>query len=493
MIKPSLDEFRQRATRGNLIPIVDEILADLETPVSVLRKLSAESHAFLLESVEQGERLGRYSFLGANPLLTFESKGGRQRITPPNAAPKGFAFQPKPVESLRALLARYKPVHDPDLPPFTGGAVGYMAYDTVRDFERLPDTKTDDLGLPDYLFLLIDSVVAFDHVKRRMILIVNAFVDGDVDAAYHLAVEKLKALRAKVAGPAVGSAMPLSRDTRAQDVRSNMSPAQFENMVLKAKDYIAAGDIFQVVLSQRLTTRITCDPLDIYRALRAINPSPYMFYLNFGVFKMAGSSPEILVRLKDGEVTVRPIAGTRPRGATWDEDQALEKELLADEKEIAEHVMLVDLGRNDIGRVCEFGTVTVNALKQIERYSHVMHIVSNVVGRIVPGKDAFDVLAACFPAGTVSGAPKIRAMEIIDELETTRRGPYAGAVLYIGFNGSMDSCITIRTATIHGDTVHVQAGAGIVADSDPRSEFDETTNKARGMMRAVAWAQSGLE
>jgi len=491
-IRPSIEEFRKLATQGNLVPVCMEVLADLETPVSVFRKLKSSPYAFLLESVENGERFGRYSFLGADPFMVLRATGKEQTVDFPDGA-HPVEKRATPMETLRAVLAEYRQVEVPGLPPFTGGAVGFAAYDTVRYYEDIPAKNPDPIGTPDCVFMLAGSVVAFDHVKHRMMLIANAHVraGGDVDAAYDDAVRKLHALRARVTGPAPAPHPP-TKNEMTMAVRSNVSREEFERWVLKSKEYIHAGDIFQVVISQRFTTDLRCDPFDIYRAVRAVNPSPYMFYVQCGDFQIAGSSPEILVRCADGKVTVRPIAGTRKRGATEEEDLALEKDLLADQKEIAEHVMLVDLGRNDVGRVSEYGTVRVQEQMVIERYSHVMHIVSHVVGDLAKGRDAFDALAAGFPAGTLSGAPKIRAMQIIDELENVRRGIYGGAVCYFGFNGAMDSCITIRTAVIRNGKVHVQAGAGIVADSVPASEYEETVNKAKAMLRAIEWASEGL-
>jgi anthranilate synthase component 1 len=554
-IHPSIDEFHEKTRQGNLIPVWREMLADMETPVSAFRKVETSRFAFLLESVEGGENLGRYSFIGTDPSLIFKSKNGEHEVVF-QSEEKDFKPRETSLETLRHLMRHYHAVPDPRLPPFFGGAVGYMSYDTVRDFERLPSVKPDDLHLPDCLFMVADTLVVFDHVRHRMILIANAHVTGDVETAYLHAVHRLNVLHDRLRGPlppptrrpgntadaADGShhppgelaallnieaaapvtplVQPLQEDLGAPispspkenhpplegsvvvdplgageglRIVSNFSREDFEAAVLKCKDYILAGDIFQVVLSQRLSTRLTCDPFDVYRALRAVNPSPYMFYLKCGELRIAGSSPEILVTVKDNEVCVRPIAGTRPRGLTPEEDQALEKDLLADEKELAEHIMLVDLGRNDVGRVCEYGTVRVDDLEVIERYSHVMHIVSNVVGDLKSECDAFDALAATFPAGTVSGAPKIRAMEIIEELEPNHRGPYAGAVVYFGFTGAMDSGIMIRTAVIKGDTVHVQAGAGIVADSVPANEYHETLNKARALMKGIELAERGLD
>jgi anthranilate synthase component 1 len=389
-------------------------------------------------------------------------------------------------------MAAYREAPVPGLPPYTGGAVGYMSYDVVRDVERLPDENPDDLDVPDMFFMLTDSLVAFDHVKHKMVLIANAHIGATgPDAAYDRAVARLDTMRHKLRQPL--DLPPQEKKEVKITPRSNFKRKDFENVVRRCKEYILSGDVFQVVPSQRWSVPLPCDPFDLYRALRVINPSPYMFYLQMGDIKLAGSSPEVLVKLQGEKVTVRPIAGTRPRGQTEEEDQALANELLADEKECAEHIMLVDLGRNDVGRVCRFNTVEVDDMKVIERYSHVMHIVSNVVGQIKEGLDAFDVLKATFPAGTLTGAPKIRAMEIIDEMEPMRRGPYGGSVGYFSFNGNLDSCITIRTLLIKGDQVCVQAGAGIVADSDPATEYEETCVKARGMINAIEWAARGLD
>jgi anthranilate synthase component 1 len=494
-IRPDFETFCERARGGNLVPVWVEILADLETPVSVFRKLADSPYAFLLESVEGGEQVGRYSFIGVDPFLLFQARGREQTLDFLHGGRGEFEVADTPVETLRGILRHYRVAGDPGLPPLTGGAVGFMSYDTVRYFEDIPDTNRDELGLPDCVFLLADSIVAFDHVKHRMVLVVNARIaeGADLRAVYDAATTRLEALRRRVTAMPSAPAPRVGRPAVPLETTSNFTREEFEEAVRRCKEYITAGDIFQVVISQRLSTRFTCHPFDVYRALRAVNPSPYMFYLKCGDFILAGSSPEILVRCADEKVTVRPIAGTRPRGATPEEDKAYEQDLLADAKERAEHVMLVDLGRNDIGRVCRYGSVHVDEFMVIERYSHVMHIVSNVQGDLAPDKDALDVLGACFPAGTVSGAPKIRAMEIIDELENLRRGPYAGSVVYFNFDGDMDSCITIRTAVIVGDRVHVQAGAGIVADSVPANEYEETLNKARGLLRAIEWAETGLE
>lgn len=503
MYHPSLEEFVEKAKEGNLIPVYREILADMETPVSAFGKIDRGDYAYLLESVERGEKLGRYSFLASSPSIIFKSKGSqveiiegdKSRVRPSQA----------PLEVLKELMAQYKPVLDPELPRFIGGAVGYLGYDMVRFFEpRLqaspPKARLDDLGLPDAVFLLTDTLVIFDHLKHKVKVISNAHIKGVPEDAYREAVRKIEGLIEQLKRPAssetrnhpstsLGTGKP---ETRIK-VESNLTKEDFEKSVQRAKEYIKAGDIIQVVLSQRLHTKIHVSPFDIYRALRTINPSPYMYYLKCGDLRLIGSSPEILVRAEDGMVEVRPIAGTRPRGRTPQEDEALEKELLADPKDRAEHIMLVDLGKDDLGRVAESGTVKVNELMVIERYSHVMHIVSDITGRLAKDKDAFDVLRACFPAGTVVGAPRIRAMEIIDELEPIGRGPYAGAVGYFSFSGNLDTAITIRTIVIKGNQAYIQAGAGIIAASVPAREYQETLDKTQALVKAIELAETGLE
>jgi anthranilate synthase component 1 len=495
VIYPDLDTFREKTREGNLIPVWCEVMADMETPVSAFKKIADCENAFLLESVEQGENVGRYSFLGCNPEVVFMCKNGEVEILYRDNEER-FESCDSPIDVLRDFMRRYKPVSDDGLPPFIGGAVGYLSYDMIRHWERLPDSNPDDLALPDAFFCLTDTLIAFDHVKHRMILISNAHVHDDPLQAYQEAVHKIGMLKERLKSP-LPTPEPRECDVKSVDTDdlfvSNVERDEFENAVLRCKEYIMAGDIFQVVLSQRFQRAYSGDPFDLYRALRAVNPSPYMYYLQFGDLRIAGSSPEILIQLQNGEVCVRPIAGTRPRGKNRAEDLALEKELLADPKERAEHIMLLDLGRNDVGRVSEYGSVHVEDLMVIERYSHVMHIVSEVKGTLRKGLDAFDVLRAGFPAGTVSGAPKIRAMEIVDEQENVRRGPYAGTVGYISFDGNLDTAITIRTMVVSGGTIYVQAGAGIVADSDPAFEWEETRNKARGMLRAAEWAENGLD
>lgn len=493
MYHPTVDEMKLLTQQGNLVPVWQELPADLETPVSVYFKLRGEGPSFLLESVEKAEQLGRYSFLGIDPDGVLIAEGGKVSLAEGDSAPEIELPFSDPLAAIEHILSRYHPVRSEGLPDFCGGLVGYLGYDAVRFFERAPLPKKVGLDLPDALFLLAGSLVIFDHVKHRLLVVVNAYVDGDPEAAYERAIRKIDAIVARlrrpsslVAKPAVGEA------GRERPWRSNFERAEFEAAVRKAKEHITAGDILQVVISQRLSRRTEVDPFAIYRALRMLNPSPYMFYLDLpGDLRIIGSSPEILVRLDGRRAEVRPIAGTRPRGETVADDQALAAELLADPKERAEHVMLVDLGRNDLGRVCRYGTVQVPELMTIERYSHVMHIVSSVQGELRPGVDAFDLLRATFPAGTVSGAPKVRAMELIAQMEGECRGPYAGGVGYFSYSGEMDTCIAIRTIVMHDDMVHVQAGAGIVADSDPAREYQETLNKAQALAEAVRLAEQG--
>ncbi len=488
MFTPSLVEFKEKVKEGNLIPVYKEIRADMETPLSAFLKLESGKYSYLLESVEGGENVGRYSFLGSNPEKIFISKGKTVTIEE-GSKKRSYKWKGDPLEELARVMAEYKPVAIEGLPRFCGGAVGYIGYDTVRYFERLPDNNPDDLKLPDLFFIFTDTILIFDRVRHTIKIVSNAHVTDDVDSAYRDAVRKIELIEDRLRKPLAPKPAEMNPASADIPFRSNMSQKEFESIVKKAKDYIRAGDVIQVVLSQRLEADIEASPFSIYRALRSVNPSPYMFYLQFGDVYMVGSSPEIHVRCEDKVVEVRPIAGTRPRGCDEEEDCKLEKELLADPKERAEHIMLVDLGRNDIGRVCKYGTVKPKELMTIERYSHVMHIVSDVQGRLADGKDCFEVMRVSFPAGTVSGAPKIRAMEIIDELENLRRGPYAGAVGYFSFTGNLDSCITIRTILIKGKKAYVQAGAGIVADSVPETEYQETLSKARGMLRAIAMAE----
>ena len=494
MISPSLEEFKKKAKQGNLIPVYREILADMETPVSAFRKIDDGKYSFLLESVEGGEKWARYSFLGSRPEVVVRSFGRTVEVVR-HGRKETRAFEHDPLEAVRDVLAEYRPVPDPSLPRFYGGGVGFMGYDVVRFFERLPDRRKPGLDTPDVFFMITDTLVIFDIVTHRIKVVSNAHVNGgSVTAAYKKAVAKIDGIVKKLRRPVRGKASGARRTSKQKaKLRSNFTKARYEQAVLKAQEYIKAGDIFQVVPSQRFERPIKVEPFEIYRALRLINPSPYMYFLRCGDTTVVGASPEVMVRLEGGRIELRPIAGTRRRGANEEEDTALERELLADPKERAEHIMLVDLGRNDVGRVSQTGSVQVSELMVIERYSHVMHIVSNVRGRLAPGHDAYDVVRACFPAGTVSGAPKIRAMEIIEELEPTRRGPYAGAVGYFGFSGNMDTCITIRTLVVKDKVAYIQAGGGVVADSVPALEYQETVNKAKAMMRAVEMAEEGLD
>lgn len=483
MFYPDFKEFEAKCGKGNLIPVYREMLGDMETPVSAYLKL-AETPSFLLESVVGGEKWARYSFIGSG------IGSGAGRVLKGVA---GVAF-----ESLKDELDRYRPVEVDGLPPFWGGLAGYMGYDVVREIERIPDEGRAGTGLPDFFFMLADTVVVFDNFSQKIKVVANAFLEDGVspEMAYRQACERIDSVTGKLKRPLPVAEKRAAKNTSRESegfVSNFGTKEKFESAVLKAKDYIRAGDIFQVVLSQRFEVRLACEPFDVYRALRTINPSPYMYYMDTGEARIVGSSPEILVRLDGDKVVLRPIAGTRRRGGSDEEDLALEEEMRADPKERAEHIMLVDLGRNDVGRVAELGSVKVTELFGVERYSHVMHMVSNVEGRLREGLDAMDVIRACFPAGTVSGAPKVRAMEIIEELEPERRGPYAGSLGYFGFSGSMDMCITIRTIIIKDNVAYVQAGAGIVADSDPEKEYFETVNKARGMMKAVELAERGLE
>ncbi len=494
MIHPTLDEFRKLAKPGALVPVYREILADLETPVSAYMKIAkGQQYAFLLESVEKADSIGRYSFIGANPSTVFQSRGNK--ITLLREGRLGQFESADPLNELRALMAAYKPVRVEGIPEFHGGAVGYMAYDYVRYFEKLPDKNPDALGLPDLYFMVTDTILIFDHVNNKIKIVSNAHVRGSVDAAYNEAIRKIEDLEQMLRRPLVVSVERLYSGEVDSTLESNFSREAFCDAVRKAKEYIRAGDIFQVVLSQRFQREVHASPINLYRALRCINPSPYMTLVQFPDVTLVGSSPEVMTQVKGDTCMVRPIAGTRPRGANSAEDVELEKDLLADEKELAEHIMLVDLGRNDVGRVSEPGTVAPveKRMMVIERYSHVMHIVSEVTGKMKQGEDAYSALRATFPAGTVSGAPKIRAMEIIDELEPVRRGPYAGGCGYISFSGDMDTCIVIRTMVIKDNIAYLQAGAGIVFDSDPDREYDETVNKAKALFRAVDFAEKGLE
>jgi anthranilate synthase component 1 len=472
-VTPTREAFLQLSRKGNVIPVCADLLADLETPVSAFAKLRGTGPAFLLESVEGGENVSRFSFIGCNPRKIISAQAG----------------DTDPLKLLEAELAGYKPVAVPGLPPFTGGAVGYLGYEFIHSVEKtVPLAARDELGVPAMWFMLCDSVLAFDRAHQTMRLIVNAHVGADAGAAYDAACAELERMRAALASPTPLAPATLGSIGDVQVPAGNFTRAAFEQMVEDSKEFIRSGDIFQIVLSQRFTRDFHRSPLDLYRALRTVNPSPYMFLLDAGDFSLVGASPEVHVRLTGRKVEIRPIAGTRPRGKTTEEDVALEKELLADDKEKAEHLMLVDLARNDIGRVSVYGSVKVPEFMIIERYSHVMHIVSQVEGQLAPERTAFDLMRATFPAGTVSGAPKIRAMQLIAEKEGNQRGSYAGALGYFSYDGNLDSCITLRTALVKDNKVHIQAGAGVVADSVPAAEYQETINKASALFKAISLA-----
>jgi len=491
----SQEGFLRLSTQGNLIPVYKEIAGDLETPVSAYYKLaSGHAYSFLLESVEGEEKIARYSFIARDPELVFTSHAREARIlrfVKGKQNTEKISFSGSPLSIVRELMKDYKAVDVTGLPRFYGGMVGYLSYDCVRFFERLPDKTTDDLKLPDICLALAKNLVVFDH-RHHTIKVVSCvhLAKGD---SRDVKIKKYKAAQKIIDGLIAELQKPLSlpktkKKAKQISVTSNCTKAQYEQMVIKGKAHIKAGDIFQIVLSQRLKVDISVDAFEIYRTLRVLNPSPYMFYLNLDGLQLVGASPELLVRCEAGLVETRPIAGTRPRGANDAEDQALMKSLLADPKEKAEHIMLVDLGRNDLGRVCEKGTVRLSEFMQVEKYSHVMHIVSNVQGQLRKDMDALDVLEAAFPAGTLSGAPKIRAMEIIEDLESQKRGPYGGCVGILSFSKNLDTCITIRTIVVHKAKAYVQAGAGIVADSDPATEYTETMNKAKAQIRSIELA-----
>jgi anthranilate synthase component 1 len=489
---PKLEEFRGLAKEGNLVPVFRELSADLDTPVSVFLKLRQEAPTFLLESVEGGEKLGRYSFLGIGHNVVLKSSGNKAIIHRNGERQRVNLDGRDCLHMVQELLAQRQVVKVPGLPRFFGGAVGYISYDMVRYFERLPECSRDELGLPECVFVFTDTMVIFDHVQHKMKIVANTYVDGPAELVYEQAMSKIESIVARLARPLpLESVGTNSRTTSPQDkeLESNFTQEEFEAGVRACKEYITAGDAFQIVLSQRLKRKTSAQPFTIYRALRMLNPSPYLFYLDLGDFQLIGSSPEMLVKVEDEIAETCPIAGTRPRGANEEEDEALIAELLSDPKEIAEHAMLVDLARNDLGRVCQHGTVRVPISMSVEKYSHVMHIVSTVEGKLRDGENAFSLLRAAFPAGTLTGAPKIRAMEIITELEDLKRGPYGGAVGYFSFSGNMDTCITIRTIVMIGNTVYLQAGAGIVYDSDPTREYHESLNKLGALARAVEIAE----
>jgi len=480
-MQPDIKEIRRLREQGNVIPVYKSVIADFLTPVSAFLKLEKDRpYAFLLESVEGGETVARYSFLGCDPFLITRYRKGQP--------------SDEYMQNLRSTLRRFKSVTLPNLPPFTGGAVGYFGYDMVRVIEDIPDTGRDDLGIDDAVLMFYKTVLAFDHLRHQIHIISNLLVDESkepLEAQYAKAEEEIRNIEALLRMPMEPPASTAGQEE--VQVRSNFEKNDYLHAVSKAKEYIAAGDIFQVVLSQRFEVDLKTAPFDIYRALRIVNPSPYMYFLKMPDAAIVGSSPEMLVKIQGDEAAYRPIAGTRPRGSNDVEDERLAQELKADEKERAEHIMLVDLGRNDLGRVCKYGTVRVEDLMFIERYSHVMHLVSALRGQLPPDVDRLDTMMACFPAGTVSGAPKVRAMEIIDELEPTRRGVYSGAIMYLDFSNNLDSCIAIRTLVVKGNKGYIQAGGGIVADSTPEGEYMETVNKSRALLRAIQLAQKGFE
>jgi anthranilate synthase component 1 len=490
-LHPSIDEVRTLAKDYNLIPVFHSFISDLETPVSAFLKLGLRENSFLLESAEQGERIGRYSFLGCDPRALVVFKDGELTIR--ESEEETMVATDDPFGAIEAYLSRYRAPELEELPPFIGGAVGFFGYDLVRWVEELPPPNQDQLGLPDMAFMVSDSIIIFDHLRHTIVLLANAFIEdgGDVEKAYQAAADRVRALKRLMDQP-LPSPRKHARHPAAKPA-SNFERSEFEAVVERIKEYIFAGDVFQVVPSQRFQLDAEVSPFGIYRGLRTVNPSPYMYYIGFEEFSLVGSSPEPLIKVNQGWVETRPIAGTRPRGTTPEEDKQLADDLLADAKERAEHIMLVDLGRNDLGRVCVPGTVEVIDLMRIEYYSHVMHIVSVVVGKLKEGLKATDALKMAFPAGTVSGAPKIRAMEIIDEVEPVKRGPYAGAIGYLSYSGELDTCICIRTIIVKEGTAYVQAGGGVVADSVPALEYEETCNKARALFKAIELAQGQEE
>lgn len=496
--KPTFEEFKKFAQGHTVVPIFRKILADGLTPVSAFTKLQGGAWNFLFESVVGGEKVGRYSFLGSSPFLRFIAKGTKvvlERYSKDKKINSEEVETSDPLALLQQYIAKYSAPHVQGLPRFCGGAVGYAGYDTVRYVEKLPNVPKDDRGLPDLAFGFYDHMVIFDHINKTIAVVVHAHLEGkNPKDAYDSACLRIDEIVSLLDAP--------GNELRVRDIHpegpvqqafsSNFSKEQFEKAVLKCKEYIFAGDIFQVVISQRLETKTNAKPLDIYRTLRVVNPSPFLFFLSMGELHLIGSSPEIMVRVEEGNVTIRPLAGTRPRGANEEEDRKLAADLVGDPKERAEHIMLVDLGRNDVGRIADFGSVRLTDVMAVEKYSHVMHLCSTVEGTLRKDMTALDALKACLPAGTLSGAPKVRAMEVIDELEPQKRGPYGGAVGYIDFSGNMDTCIALRTMVLMDGKAYLQAGAGVVADSDPTKEYEETLNKARGLLRAIEIAEKQL-
>lgn len=489
MYYPSKKEFLRLTKRGNLIPVYKQIRADLDTPVSAFLKIRGKQEAFLLESVEGQEKVARYSFLGSSPSLVFKTKDRRITILDKRENKvKKILTSSDPLEEVKRIMRRFRFVPLKNLPRFCGGLVGYIGYDMVRFFEDIPDRNPDDLRLPDSLLVLTDTLLIFDHIDHSIKIVSCVYIDDKSQARrlYDQAIERIESIHGKLRSSVKYKVSTRNNYKSRAIFQSNFKRSQFRDMVMKAKHYIRTGEVIQVVLSQRFKTRIPhINPFDIYRNLRSLNPSPYMFFLDFKEIALVGSSPEMLVRCEDGLMQTRPIAGTRPRGRSETEDRRLEQELINDKKEKAEHLMLVDLGRNDIGRVSQIGKVSVSEFMTVERYSHVMHLVSEIRGVLDEDKDIYDVLRAAFPAGTVCGSPKVRAMQIIDELENIRRGPYAGCVGYFSFSGNLDTCITIRTVIIKDGHAYIQAGAGIVADSVPQKEYSESVNKAKALMEAI--------
>ncbi len=474
MYHPTLDEVKTLRERGNLVPVYRDIRADMETPVSAYLKIASGDYSFLLESVEGGERLARYSFIGTEPSMVLSTGGGTST---------------DPLSLIERVFENYRSVPVAGLPRFHGGMVGYLSYEVARYFEDLPSPETDALGVPEAMLMLADTLLVFDHISHQIKVVSHVKLDGNLEASYREATRKIDRLVERLRRP-LPPEEPAPAAAVDTTITANRTQQQYEAMVARAKEYIYDGDIIQVVPSQRLARPTSASPFAIYRALRSVNPSPYMYFLHLNDFCIVGASPELLVRVEDGVVSNHPIAGTRPRGKDEDEDKALEEELLADEKERAEHVMLVDLARNDVGRISEPGTVDVKQFMEIERYSHVMHLVSHVTGTLRAGLNQFDAMRACFPAGTVSGAPKIRAMEIIAELEPDRRGPYSGAVGYFDFSGNMDTAIAIRTVVIKNGVAYLQAGGGVVADSVPANEYVESLNKMQALLTAIERAEA---
>ena len=502
MYSPDFDEFQKLAAQGNLIPVTRRLLADFETPLSAYQKIRGQGESFLFESVEGGEHIGRYSFVGCNPRATVRQTGDRVEVLENGRVTDAFTVSRQSGDKkhvrdglvvIERLLKQYRPVSRPELPRFTGGAVGFIGYEFIHDVEPVvPRPANDELRTPTLYFLIADELLIFDRVNQTITVLVNALIDEGTSPAeaYENATGEIDRLVALLEQPLEHVPVTVPKETPSIPFESNVSKEKFFQNVLKAKEYILAGDIIQVVGSQRFSTTVKARPLDVYRAARSINPSPYMFLLELEGFALVGASPEIHVRCEDRKIEIRPIAGTRARGKTPEQDRANEQDLLADPKERAEHVMLVDLARNDLGRVCDFGSVHVKDLMIVERYSHVMHIVSQVEGKLSASKTPYDLMRATFPAGTLSGAPKIRAMQIISELEQTQRGPYGGCVGYFSFNGNLDCCITIRTALLKDGKAYVQAGGGWVNDSTPEAEYQETVNKAKAMLKAVALAET---